>query len=1694
MASEITLKYLHPSIKTYITTENYNYDTSVAGEVLFCADVFEHGKDNVIQQVTTVPEYLFKYGEPNFAKFGQAGYNIERWLTTGGTAQIMRLLPENAAFAHAVFNVQYKNATNGKTVLNNEGEETKIDDVYLRPLVTYIGVNKTSEKLIESELAEDRRDYPTTDGYIDNFIFAVYPEGRGEYYNDLGFRIRLNPTYDTMLTSRVYTFEILRYTDSGTFDIVDGPYYVSFDPEAIDPNSQKSMFIENVVNSYSEYVKVKVNNDNFVRLATIINDEVDPYIIDIITGQSRIMDNGQPETFYSRKTGKEEDVHISLHSYSSQGTVLSSNGNIILNISNNDEASSDIVDIADNARRVIYNNQYYATQYMRTFFNWLLNDKITQNLDKILQGDIESSIEDISGLLKDKAEELIYNHLRNTDDYSFAYKGIEKKDPRGAWYTKALEVALPGISINDLESGDTAEEKLTTGQVMNVVTSDGYVTDTKEHLLSYYHNFLKYFQYIANYDVIHSRGFIQADDYSVLKSKYDETKYENMLAYLATSVTRQDGAITGVTGTDSPVILHEFSGNGSDTQYIALETRAGFELLTSPVYPGGYIYSSNDAELYISIYNPAVGSNVEVATNPEVEPVFGDPWAKTNIGNYGYLNAYYYDENAGYHRPVYSFDKLYDANGKENINGDYIKTRDYNGDEILLNINSVIIAPKSFYVNQHLTSISNGTVDSDKDRPASPDLIALVNGEGHFQKLRFKTVLLNVITKKAVQISLNNSGVNLHVNAISKTGNDPVPDPVNAEAYVTMDMIRRIINVTKVFGDDNFANYMVLNFAPEQDYESNAFDAAVPLEDAINKTEAWNKFDYAKYYNSYVKDTDKKTTIYKIETLISFFSYTLDLLKTRVQNLTDDPENDWDTSLINLIPITLYKYGYYVTGTPFEYDKTTYVDIDTTAKKKAPLYTLSQSKYVAISKRYQFNPTFKEFTKYNKITQAINKVSSYAGLISKELDGKGKAEINDIQDLRKLEYSDYSLTTIFNFLVGGFEAIVNNQGSITDYSNYASLKYLIKSINNKLDLRSTYLTMLNVHKNKVLDLSTDLAKNNISVILGDETLEFLYSELDYTVKEINYLINLISTVLNKTYDIQDLESFYRYDKPEVIFGTYFKEIDTEAENTNDTANVDPLGINTSYYNLGKTKESSLSTENYSGILPLLESYLIELIGENHFGDERYPSNGKISLLDIYNNIKGGYTLNGLDQAAYEDFYERLNTALEGLTSIHAIINAFVNHKYISEIIDLLIGSLNLNALSIMYNGKAFNVNSLMEYYNEGLDPDLTQEKVMNLIANSVNPNVTSRSYPIEENPDHPIYMYPYFSMMDIKDSVAIASENLDIVKSNITKQDHVLATLNTLCYDNLVQDMSSSIGLAEGSDGDFTYDNSSSAKLKEREHKINDIRIKAYKGTWNPDVLNKDIYEFDHILDANYDDAVKNAIITLARDERQDFFYWADTKKQNTISDTIDWKTGFTNSTYFMAIYGQAQVWYDEYTSKNIELTTTYMIADTFPRHINNYGCHYPMAGSRRGTVGGFLSNSWYPNEDQKETLYKNKINYLERDISVIRYGSQNTNYPSGPLGSINNMLVMLKIKRKVEKIAKTYQFEFNNEETRSGMNAEINNYLKDWVNNGACTLATANVYSSNYDMIQKIVRVDVTLLFTGVIERVVINIDCPAQ
>lgn len=1627
--ADINLKYLHPSVQSYITTENYGYTESPSGEMLFVADVFEHGKDNVIQIINNVQEYLFKYGNPDYARFGQAGYNTEKWLTNGGSAAIMRLLPDNASYAHAVFNIQYKNSTNGKTVIDNEGNETKINDVYLRPLVTYIGINNNSEALLESELAEDRRSYPTTDGYVDNFLFVVYPEGRGEYYNDLGFRIRLNNSYDSVMTSRVYTFDVIRFTGAA-YDIIDGPFYVSFDPDAIDPNSQRSMFIENVINTYSKYVKIKFNTENYVRLASVINDEVDPYVIDVITGQSRIMEDGNRETFFSEKSGKDEDVHISLHSYSSNGSLLTSNGEIVLNISNNDDTSKDIVDIADNSRRIIYNDQAYVTRYMRTFYNWLLIDRVGLNLKKILKAaDNSSSIteetfDELEGLLIDKASNLIYNNYLDSDPYEYEWAGRTYKsdyvgsnasgaDPttNGGWYLRALQVVekdrLAGYTdgtntVNGFEvnaQGKADPNCVTSSEMASTITTDGYISATNQHLISYYNNLMKYFQFVANYDVYNNDVFVNGNIFALIGDTFNDEDTTN----IPQDYDNKAGVVRMVRENSSKanyVIIVD--SNSAYVESIDENTIGTYATLIHPTEEGGDPYLFTETK---TGENGKIVVKEDSAVSPEFIVYYDETYNPDNV-NYVY-------------KPVID-NRLYNSDGNLDINGDWVKIYDANGDFTFTRLTSIMYLTKADFGNANFKSKFLGTGTYTKLYLLYRDPNAAIVDVS-------STALSDII------IGSNNTSAALALKALIE----------KIQAPITFTDGRQSTN------DYNPASWTLY-----------ASESTIP-----SGTSVENARTYAG--KTIMLDTENGLFVAINETLLND-PKSIGTLYTTVKSVAKDTSGS--KTDLQIIP---------------------------NSDKVVKLGSLAAEKYwVKIAASTNFNPIFEAYAKNGKLTQAFNKVSSYSTLMSKELDGKGKAEINEINSYKNssdLDYSDYSLTTIFNFLVGGFESIVNNQGSVTDYSNYASLKYMIKNINNSLDLRNTYLTIMNVHKNKILDLSTELAKNNASVILGSETLENLFSAMDVTVTETNYLINILSTILYQDYKIFNLEEMIRFDtnKP---YAYYFKNHGEGNETSGvNEFDVDPIGIKNNMNKFGKG-----TTNKYHGILPLLETIIINITGQNHFGDEIYQEFGTIyggqPLINIYSDIKNGYTPDGFSQSAYETMYQIISESLGYLTTVHSIINAFINEKYITQIVNDLVGTIDISNTTIKYKGKTFSINTLYDYLNSGEDPDLTQEAVTNLINSSIEKGSNDNSYPYRGEPVHPIIQFPAFTIGDISDSTPIAKMNKDIVQSNIVKQDHVLSTLNTLCYDNVTQDVGQVIGFAEGSDGDFTYDNSSTALLKEREHKINDIRIKAYKGAWNPDVINKDLFEFDHILDANYEDAVKNAIISLARDQRQDFFFWADTKKQNTVTTCLDWKSSFTNQTYFMSIISQSQTWYDEYTSKNINLTSTYLIADLFPRHIAQYGIQYPMAGSRRGVVGGFVNMDWYPNKDQKELLYTNKVNYIERDVNVIRIGAQNTNYPNGPLGSINNMLIVLKIKRKVEKIAKLYQFEFNTNESRNSMNGEINNYLKTWTENGACTYVSANVYSSDYEMLQKIVRVDVTLQFTGVIERIVINIDCPAS
>lgn len=398
MANDAGLTQLHPGIFSTINSDQTTYETSNGVVTLFAADIFEKGPDNKIDFVSTKEEFIFKYGQPNYSKYGQQAYNIIKWLEAGGQAYIQRVLPDDATFAHSVVNVQTK-VRKSEKVVDIQGKKVKLDDVHIRPTTTLIKKNNLNLEMLIKELNKDRQSEFTVDGYSNNFVLLTIPHGRGESYNNLGFRISPNTSFEGSQTSVVYNFEILRFESEQVATLVEGPFYVTFDPDSLS-DTEDSMFIEDVINRQSKYLKVYVNLKAFTEVAKTINPNVKPTRVDILTGGAK---DESGNTSYNPFTGRAEDIHINLHRYNSAGRAVTFNGRPVLNVPDSrDPVQSALVSLDNGLRESNYVLSSNKLQYMKGFFPKLRSQgfvEFTNNLHAMLK--VGTNTEDITGTLKD---------------------------------------------------------------------------------------------------------------------------------------------------------------------------------------------------------------------------------------------------------------------------------------------------------------------------------------------------------------------------------------------------------------------------------------------------------------------------------------------------------------------------------------------------------------------------------------------------------------------------------------------------------------------------------------------------------------------------------------------------------------------------------------------------------------------------------------------------------------------------------------------------------------------------------------------------------------------------------------------------------------------------------------------------------------------------------------------------------------------------------------------------------------------------------------------------------------------------------------------------------------------------------------------------------------------------------------------
>jgi len=267
------------------------------------------------------------------------------------------------------------------------------------------------------------------------------------------------------------------------------------------------------------------------------------------------------------------------------------------------------------------------------------------------------------------------------------------------------------------------------------------------------------------------------------------------------------------------------------------------------------------------------------------------------------------------------------------------------------------------------------------------------------------------------------------------------------------------------------------------------------------------------------------------------------------------------------------------------------------------------------------------------------------------------------------------------------------------------------------------------------------------------------------------------------------------------------------------------------------------------------------------------------------------------------------------------------------------------------------------------------------------------------------------------------------------------------------------------------------------------LLVQAYTGAINEEILQKKLWPIDMVLDANYNKSVKDACNDFVATLRQDCVFCADLGFTANPQQALDMRATLGYSTFFTAMFSQDASVFDEYIGRNVKVTVPFFIAGKVPLNDKNNGLHWPFVGPRRGVISGFENLSWNPTDQWQERLYRKQVNYVKKDPRrTMLYGQLTSQTVTSALSDLNHVRALLRMQREVEEMMEDYNFEFISDATLGTMNYNLNNYLAKWRDNGACSSISGQVYSSDYDRKQKTARVRIEMVFTAVLERVIIN------
>lgn len=303
------------------------------------------------------------------------------------------------------------------------------------------------------------------------------------------------------------------------------------------------------------------------------------------------------------------------------------------------------------------------------------------------------------------------------------------------------------------------------------------------------------------------------------------------------------------------------------------------------------------------------------------------------------------------------------------------------------------------------------------------------------------------------------------------------------------------------------------------------------------------------------------------------------------------------------------------------------------------------------------------------------------------------------------------------------------------------------------------------------------------------------------------------------------------------------------------------------------------------------------------------------------------------------------------------------------------------------------------------------------------------------------------------------------------------------------------ISLLGGSDGALAITNA------DRQAVLNKLYLDAFQGKIDENIRSKNRFPTTFIFDANFDVQTKLAMIALAI-QRTDCVAMVDFGLDITTKASVEgyYDTNFDGivdsrvccfEPYCMKVR-------DPYSQKTVLVTSTYWLASEYFIHINGWnGKHRPLAGNRFGVISGYISNSIYPvfDEDLDATMmdelaekHCNIAKYNQSQV-VVRSMQNTAQNKMTALTELNNVLILLDVKRDCEQLCAEYEYDFSEPEDIARFNVAASAITEKY---SAAQVRSISAYfdKNDWEAERNILHLYVEMVNKDLVKTTIIEID----